>query len=118
MRAPRPGKSVASVRTVWIVVILAIAFEVALVLVFGITQHFGMEDRADEALDCLLRGVVGICHDHHRPHISHIRADGEAEEQHQYQRHAEEYQHRPLVAHDVLCFLDDKTIKLLHNVQL
>lgn len=55
MRAPRPGKSVASVRTVWIVVILAIAFEVALVLVFGITQHFGMEDRADEALDCLLR---------------------------------------------------------------
>ena len=37
MRAPRPGKSVASVRTVWIVVILAITFEVALVVVFGIT---------------------------------------------------------------------------------
>jgi hypothetical protein len=45
---------------------------------------------------------------HHRTHVLHVVGDGKAEEQHQHNRHTEEYQHRTLVAQDVFGFLDDK----------
>ena len=45
---------------------------------------------------------------HHRTHIPHVVGDSKAEEQHHHDGHAEEYQHRTLVAQDVFGFLDDE----------
>ena len=49
MGGKRGLPSISTVRTVWLVVVLAIAFELVLIPVFGFTQLRGIRDKADEA---------------------------------------------------------------------
>ena len=60
---------------------------------------------------CTWRHLGG---NHHRAHILHVGGDGKTEEQHHHHRHTEEYQHRTLVAQNVLGFLYYKCYKLFH----
>ena len=62
-----------------------------------------------------LRLVIHLRSHHHRAHVLHVGGDGETEEQHQHHGHTEKYQHRPLVAQNVLRFFLYKCDKLLHK---
>ncbi len=59
MGGKRGLPSISTVRTVWLVVVLAIAFELVLIPVFGFTQLRGIRDKADEALNGLLQTGEG-----------------------------------------------------------
>ena len=59
MGGRRGMPSISTARTVWLVVVLAIAFELVLIPVFGLTQLRGIRDKADEALDGLLKTGEG-----------------------------------------------------------
>ena len=73
--------------------------------------------RGCQLVDCRLCLMIHVRGHHHRAHIPNIGRDGKAEEQHQHDRHAEEDEHRTLVAQDVTCFLDNETDKLPHIIE-
>ena len=72
--------------------------------------------RLGESFYGLLCCMVTVGNNHNGTHILHIRPDGEAEEQHQHQRHTEENQHRTFVAQDVTGFLDDEREEQFHII--
>lgn len=64
--------------------------------------------RCRQAIDDRLGLMIHLRAHHDGAHIPNIGCDGEAEKQHQHDRHAEEDEHGTLVAQDMAGFLDDK----------
>ena len=72
--------------------------------------------RCRQTVSRLLRRIAGIAHDDDCPHVPHIVGDGESEDQHHDDRHAEKHQHGTLVTDDMFCLFGDKSYELPHTL--